>query len=530
MRAAGAWGRAHGAELAYGAGGGVLLAAIFSRIMNYALRRDEHLYVAPASLLRDFDLYTDFFYNHPPVSAWAFRAAAIATGETSFIVSSRLFMFCVWLAIAAAVAFVSWRLTRSRPMTAFLTLSILSNDVFLTVTGMAATNNFLSLPLIYLGVSAFALGVAQPDPRTFFGAGLALGLAASVKVSAAVVGPVVFACALFSPAALDAAQRLRVVAAPVAQGGLLGAAPAQAHVARAPEQTFAHLLSWHIGPHRAYWATQPENSSLEAAMGVMSKATLAYSVWTTGANALLIAAGVLLALMVFASRRAIALDGRIVAVTLSIGALAAAAFSPTPGFPQYYAPPVVLAPLLMALLFARLDADAQARARPAFIALSVALVVVNAPRLTKDLARLPFPERWTTVAVHNSGLEIAARMAAAGADGKVATFAPIYPLEGGLSVYQEMATGPFVVRTTPFMSEKLARQYKTTSPDKLYALLRNDPPGALLLGVDYDLEAPLRAYARDEGYERVEDFAIDDRDGVARLYLRRPKDESAPNS
>jgi len=43
---------------------------LFLRIMNFEMRRDEQLYVPPARLLNDHALYADFFYNHPPASAW----------------------------------------------------------------------------------------------------------------------------------------------------------------------------------------------------------------------------------------------------------------------------------------------------------------------------------------------------------------------------------------------------------------------------------------------------------------------------
>ena len=43
------------------------------RVMNYEMRRDEHLYVPPISLLDSHQLYADFFYNHVPGSAWFFQ-------------------------------------------------------------------------------------------------------------------------------------------------------------------------------------------------------------------------------------------------------------------------------------------------------------------------------------------------------------------------------------------------------------------------------------------------------------------------
>ena len=106
--------------------------------------------------------------------------------------------------------------------------------------------------------------------------------------------------------------------------------------------------------------------------------------------------------------------------------------------------------------------------------------------------------------------------------GKVATLAPIYPLEGGLEVYPELATGPFAYRTGDITPPTLAAQYRMTSPTRIGALLASDPPAALLLGFDATLEAPMVAYAEANGYDRVADLGIRDRYGTAVLYLRRP--------
>jgi len=111
-------------------------------------------------------------------------------------------------------------------------------------------------------------------------------------------------------------------------------------------------------------------------------------------------------------------------------------------------------------------------------------------------------------------------MAEAGAAGKVATLSPIYPLEGGLDVYMELATGPFAYRTGDITAPDLAKFYRMTSPATIGALLKSDPPAALLLGFEPELEAPLMTFAEQNGYVRLPDFEINDRYGSAGLYVR----------
>jgi hypothetical protein len=111
-------------------------------------------------------------------------------------------------------------------------------------------------------------------------------------------------------------------------------------------------------------------------------------------------------------------------------------------------------------------------------------------------------------------------MAASGVDGKVLTLLPIYPLEGGLDVYREFATGQFVYRTGDLTEPSLLAKYRTTSPARIAAFLESDPPAAMLLGFEPDLEAPMAEFARRKGYRRVDGLTIKDRYGDGYLVVR----------
>ena len=54
-----------------------------------------------------------------------------------------------------------------------------------------------------------------------------------------------------------------------------------------------------------------------------------------------------------------------------------------------------------------------------------------------------FTGRWYPVLYHNAGVEIAGLL---GPQSHVLTLAPTLPLEGGLQIYPELATGPFALR------------------------------------------------------------------------------------
>ncbi len=504
----------------------ILFIAIFARLMNYDLRRDEHMYVPPALLLEQYRLYADIFYNHVPGSAWLFYIAKAVVGSDQLLLSARLAVFAAWLFFAWAVGWITFRLTQSLAMTAFSVLLFLTNDALLTVTGMAATNNFLPLPLAYLGLGLFILGVQNDRSRILLIAlgGVALSLAASIKLSAFAFIPPVAVAAFLLPYQEPFPTRLRSVVLPLALGGVLGALPVLFYFAADPERFIAHVVAYHTGPHVAYWDAQSSKAA-EVALSSVDKAKLAYLIWTSGAN-IILAFAMIYFVMLLSQGQSLSgflrrvLTGPILVVAAGFVLVLLMSFVPTPSFPQYFAPPLVCAGLLLTLLYARIDEDGRRRALPMLVAASLVLLIVNLPRLTQHLGRLPDPGAWTVTKIHRNGLAIAERLADAEVVGKVATLSPVYPLEANLPVYPELATGQFAYRVADVIDPELEEHYRMTSPATIEALLEADPPAALLLGFEPELEVPMVRYAESHGYRRIDDLGLVDRYGRGVLYVR----------
>ncbi|MEJ1159173.1 hypothetical protein [Prosthecomicrobium sp. N25] len=506
-----------------------LLAGLALRIMTFDLRKDELMYVPPVRLLDTMQIYRDFFYNHVPGTAWYFHGLAKLSGVDNLLLTGRVGILIGWVFFLVALFVVSYAFTRSGIASWSITILTVCNELFLSQTGMAATNNFLPLPFSYLGLALFILGLrAGGNPGLVFLAGFMLALGASMKISAVVVVPVVVLAALLLPRGLSAAGRLVKVLLPLGLGGILGGLPILVPLARDPAGFMAHVVAWHRGPHVAYWKL-PEAADEGAAVTAGAKVLLAHEVWLGGSVALALVGLVAVLLLAFrrepeAPPRTAPVPGSLVAVVALAGLVGIVmSFVPTPGFPQYFAPPLALLPLLVAMLFARLGPEGRGRASTALLAAALVALVVNAPRLAQAAPSALKPERWEVARVHAAGLDLARRMAAAGATGKVATLNPIYPLEGRLPVYAELATGPFAYRTGDLTPPDLAQHYRFTSPTQIEALLQKDPPAAVLLGFDKVLEAPLARFAEANGYVKVEDFAVKDRFGTLALYLKPGK-------
>ncbi len=507
----------------------VAAAGLFARLMNYEMRRDEQLYVPPATLLDSDRLYHDFFYNHVPGSAWLYHAADGLFGAGGLLFSARLTVFLVWVLFAAAAAYFTWRLTRSTLTAAAAACLLVANDFLLGVVGSTATNNFLPLPFAFAGLCLFALGVrgegalgrsaprASANPVTIFAAGVSFSIALSMKVSAvAFIAPVAVA-AFFLPGGVVLAALLKTVFLPFAIGGLVGAAPVIVEFLRAPEVFLAHVAQYHTGPHIAYYQGRIANDD-DVVMGVGAKATLAHQIWFSGVNLLLAVAG-LIALGAAAAKREPMRGLPMLAIAVA-ASVAVFGFAPTPSFPQYFAPLSVALLFLIAVTIQPDPSKATGARNLELGAIAIFALVVGAPRLVQHAPKLASPGDWTVTKVHAAGNAIAGEMAKAGVEGKVLTFMPVYPLEGGLEVYKEFATGQFVYRTGDLTRPALLANYRTTSPSKIAAFLEKDPPAAMLLGFVPELEAPLADFARRNGYREVVGFTLKDRYGDGRLLLR----------
>lgn len=498
----------------------LLLSGLFGRIMGYDLRRDEFMFLPPAALLGEFRLYEQIFYNHVPYSAWLFRAVHLLLPDLGLVAMGRLTIFAAWIMLLGVAAWLGWRLTRSAAVAGFGAVSLLSADVLLGQTGMAATNNLLPMPFALLGLGLIAVALSDRDlsaPR-LFAAGVMLSVAVGLKVSAVAVLPAVIVACLIVPRDLGLAARLRRLVLPVALGGIVGALPLIWLALRMPDVFFAHIMGYHLGPHVAFWQANAA-SEPGLALDLRGKLQLAQGIWLSGASLLAVFVPVLALVL---------RPGRVAGVVWMVaGAIAGAAvigFLPSPGFPQYYAMPLAGLPLLTALLYARLDPARRAVMAPVLAAAAIVMIGLAAPRLGMGLIGLGQPDRLTPARVAQGARALSDAMSQAGLAhaGPIATLSPIYPLQAGFAIYPEFAAGPFAYRVADVTPPDLRALYAMAGPRDLDALFDATPPAAILTGFDPELEAGLTGFARSHGYLPQDLVGLSDRYGSGTLWLRPP--------
>lgn len=201
---------------------------------------------------------------------------------------------------------------------------------------------------------------------------------------------------------------------------------------------------------------------------------MAFEVWLQSTNLLILAAIALVGGLALpnAGRHPVRLIAGLVVITAVIAILC---FLPKPAFPQYFILPLAGFLLVPPLLWRDLDPGQAAVARPALTGLVVLIFILGAPRLAEPVLSLAKGTPTTAQRVEDGGIAIrdAIRVEE---KGRIATFFPVYPLQAGLPVYPEFATGPFAYRVVPMAAPEELTRFVIAGPSDVAPLFDADPP------------------------------------------------------
>jgi 4-amino-4-deoxy-L-arabinose transferase-like glycosyltransferase len=486
----------------------VVFSLSFSRAMRAGGSHDEHQFIASAQLLVDHGLlpYRDYAYFHLPNLVFVYGLLFRFTAYK--LLAARLLSALLVTAIAGLVFYFTLDLFRKEPKMIGLaagcgSVLLLMANPLLAYAGSLAWNHSLAMFLALLAAILLWQGARGARPAWWvFGSGLCLGLAVGTRLSF-LSALVPFAVALYIYPGARPAKRWMGLAVYFAAGFLLAMLPALALFAIAPAQfifgnfTYPNLNTIYraeigfFGPPNPmtsfeklayFWEQilpQPGNLLLFVALLFWGYTCGLVEVWQRKRDRFAFIFFLLLAPFV------------------GWGALA-----PTPAWDQYYAAPVPFAVLAIVLGLAAL-----VRRYPAqsgwFLAIFLQMVILANLYQGGDYRRITFllyPETWRPLIVHDLGQQ-AAELSQGGA---VLTLAPLYPLEGGASIYPEFATGPFAWRTAPWLTPQERSTFKMISEEDLGGFLETQAPVAILVGFEPLLEEPLIDYALAHGYSWVE--------------------------
>ncbi len=480
----------------------VALPFILSLGMTKSLSHDEHQHVAAGALVAREGLlpYRDFPHLHTPYLAFVYALLFRTTDH--LLLAARLFSVACAAAMVGVLGTVAHGLFRERGkwcaagVCAGAVLLCGTAGVFGITTGRA-WNQEPGLLFALLAFLAHAAGIAQRKNSWFVASGLLLGLSIGLRITfAPLVAPFGLALMLYMPPPRWRPRTMLCFAA----GLFVGTFGILCLAIEAPEQTFFGNFEFaRINVQYRYSSGGPRT------MTVLKKVRYLWKEILRREFPLLAACAWPMLVSRFArtagdQRR---FEGRFVWLTMPFVLMGC--FAPTPLYPQYFYPLVPF--LILAALYALASIPPQTVWFRRTLAVSSLIVVISCAlgnHAYSHLRDLRSPKEWIPFRLHARGERLRAKVPS----GRVLTLAPLYPLEGGLSIYPSFSTGPFAWRLAPFVEPAKAARLGLTTPLTIASALDADAPSAILLHIEPDREIALRLYAEGRGYT-----AIDDLDG-----------------
>ncbi len=469
--------------------------------MNKLIDHDEHQFIASAAMLQRLGWlpYADYAYFHQPYLVFIY--AALFHLSDKLLLITRFFSILCATATLALLFKQTYSLQQDRSFSeryliaASSVILLLVTPVFHHSVGLAWNHDFpMLLTFLAFLFQTGTVKAEQPSLRKTFLSGLLLGIATGARLSFAPLFAPFFLLPFLYREHFSRRQLIQL-ALFFSAGFFLAMLPSLYYLAA---HTDAYLFG-NLG-YPGLNTLFRESQGYTRSMDIFSKAFYTAEMILQPGNLILIAGAFLFALKrplitkSFKDRR----RPELIFVLLMMPFLLIGTFAATPSFKQYFYPPIFY--LLVAIIygigsFSELQKQLNKRLQHFALFLLIA-IIYTLPRYT-DPFQLPKVKYWHASQVHQMGGEIRELI---GEDGRVFTFAPIIPLEGGLEIYPELITGPFAWRTGQFLDGDERERYKIAFPDQLENFLTKKPPSAILQGYEWRLEPPLIEYARRNNY------------------------------
>jgi hypothetical protein len=489
----------------------LLFVFLFSAIMICPVSHDEHLYVTAGILNQDYTLYIDFGYLQTPYLPILYSSCFNVLGTTYYLLVAKILCFLFMTVSAVFVYLILFRITMDLYGSMGLFLLFMLDNIILLTAGYS-TASVMPMAFSLLAFYLFMEGVTSEKISLLFvfGCGFALAISAGTKLYYCSFFPPYVLTALFFPRRVSFRERVLRGTVPLVLGITVGSIPVLLYLFHDREAFVFHNWGYHT--LNTAWR---ESIGYTRSMSIPGK--IAYVLgWMATPSALVLMAGFLF--LVFKNcneSKTCQLRSWIVSTPLAPLALLLILFSTfaiflaTPIWPYYLSLPIPYMIILMGVLFGRLSIGNRTQCKRLLVCMVLCLVLADKGRFFKYFLYLPETDRWSGIAVHRTACKIREALSPIGEGEKMATLSPLYAAEAGISIYRELATGPFLYRIGDLMPESKINQFQTTSPRTLFHLLDQDPPRAILVGLqkEYGLESPFIEYAEKNNYQLLpEDF------------------------
>jgi len=479
---------------------GVLELYFFLQAVNAPVNDNEQMYLPCSVLFGKFSLYQDFGYFQLPNLPVLLGTLYRLTGTSHYLFLGRLLVFLCANLAALLIGLFTRRLTRdylASVLTPFLFLANASTFI----ASMQTANYIAPIPFAILGLYLFHAGISEDKPARgkIFWSGIFCALAIGFRLTFIFLLPPLYLIALFYPRSENFSSRLLKIILPLTIGSLLGFAPAFYYLLR-DFHSFIYL-NWTCYFNQDYY----DLLGMRPRMPILAGIKYLTTYWD---NEMLLELMLLFLALALAGvwlkpskpvQKSNAVIMFLITLVLSIATLLVRPRV----YPEYLSQPLPFALLCIAACHSRVAFLKKIYLDILLLVAALALALWNCPSRA-EMKMLPRNYRqWAVTRVHDKAVSMREMIGGSGREIKVGTLYPLYALEGGMQIYNEFSTGPFL-----YIFESTVRHKSygpATSPAGLNDLFDRYPPSALLVKPGDRFNAGFESYARSRRYQKLPD-------------------------
>ncbi len=473
----------------------------FARAMNRHSDPDEFQFVAPPALLTQFHElpYVDYPYFHTP--DLIFIQAALTAGTLNKLFVARIFSAACGTATIGLLLLAGWQLLQGTNVRIRSTLVggivlLFATSRLFTYTSGNAWNHDSAVLSILTACLLHLSGMRSGSLRRIIAAGFLVGLAAGIRLSFALAVVPFVVSILFGPTPLTSRQRWIALSLSILAAA--GANIPSIWLAILAPQRFVFGTIGYASLSSAYYRSIHD----QYGMTFFSKIGSTLSKFITDPCNLLLLAGFLGAVSIrflhrFRQARSVE-KGIVQELDFIMGLIALlwiGAMGPTPMMQQYN---YMLVPFMVLTIFyaLRLVSEDRLVFQKITRVVAVAAILFGGTGLLRwywSIIYLPVPSHWQPMVQHREAGWIES-MTHPGA--RILTIESEIPLEAGLEIYPEYATGRFVLLVEKFETPQLRKKNGLVGPAELPALLTARPPDAAFARTSHGCDQLFVEYAK----------------------------------
>jgi hypothetical protein len=494
----------------------ILFAVIgaFASVMTL-MNHNENKYIATSILVEQNKIpYKDFGFDETPYSPYLYGSLFKLLHIDSYYLMTGKIVSFLSLLIAATTLFYLTRRISSNTYSALMVTAIFLLNMNIVVPAGQVANYIIPLTLSFVSFYLFEISFNRNETKPFgiAVAGLLLAIAVGIRlVYVTIIIPfivVILFYALMGRHSSTALKRnIKQALLPFTIGVLVGLLPMLFFLSD-PQSFIFNNLTFHFV--NGYWS---QISGYSTIISLMSKLTYAKNLFFQPSTLLLIM-GILVA--VGLSIRSFRInrqtveeipEGAVLAFLLFVVAVPTA-LAATPSWPAYYAMPISFLFLLLVYACVSKSPDISMYLNRLLLILVLVSLGSSGAAFVKSIYSLRYRNNWEGLLVHDVSINIRNTLANYGNKGndKIATLSPEYVLDANLPIYLELADAPFTYRAGDLLTPEQRQQFIVTSPKTIGNLLSKDPPAAIFVGFEGNLDQPFIQYAVSHNYRKVDGF------------------------